>query len=81
MSENPDTPVNECPHDNTEYDPGNYIPPYGWEQQPGVFCLDCGELVDEEYDVPEPPEDWDRDPRDYEPPTPEELAEEARNPL
>jgi hypothetical protein len=75
----------DCPHDNVSYDPGNYLPPFGWEQTPGMFCDDCGKEMEEEevgYDE-EMPEDWDRDPRDYEDPITmrEELADEARNPL
>ena len=63
----------ECPHENTEYEHGNYIPPYGWEIYPGLYCLDCGEmLADDEVEYPGAPgDDTDR----Y------ELLEEMRNPL
>lgn len=66
----------DCSHDNTEYDPGNYIPPFGWEQRPGVFCLDCGEEIeveDEEVEI-------DASYYDILPDV-EVLRDEARNPL
>lgn len=44
MAPDPD----ECPHENQDYDEGNHIPPYGWETYPGWYCLDCGEMLDEE---------------------------------
>jgi len=79
MSENPDEPVNECPHDNTSWDPGNYLPPFGWEQPPGMFCDDCGEqMEEEEYGTDDI--QWG-DPYYDEPASAEELREEARNPL
>lgn len=68
----------ECPHENTTYDPGNYIPPFGWEQRPGMFCDDCGEEIEPEYDDVEP--EYDDGYYDVTP-DPEELREEARNPL
>jgi len=66
----------DCPHDNTEYDAGNYVPPFGWEQRPGVFCLDCGEEIeveDEEVEI-------DASYYDILPDV-EVLRDEARNPL
>ena len=51
----------ECQHENVEYDPGNYVPPFGWEQYPGMYCLDCGEAMeDDEVDYPGAPgPDWE----------------------
>lgn len=37
----------ECQHENVEFDPGNHVPPYGWEIRPGLYCLDCGDMVDD----------------------------------
>ena len=76
MSENPDEPVNECPHENAEYDGGNYVPPFGWEQRPGMFCVDCGEEVEQE-EIEIDPSYYDVDPITMY----EELRDEARNPL
>lgn len=39
--------TSECPHVEVEFDPGNKIPPYGWETEPGWYCTTCGEQVDE----------------------------------
>lgn len=36
-----------CAHDVVEFDPGNRVPPYGWEQYPGWYCTTCGEQIDE----------------------------------
>lgn len=66
----------DCPHENTEYDPGNYDPPFGWEQRPGVFCLDCGAEIEQE-EVEVDASYYDVDPITMQ----EELREEARNPL
>lgn len=44
----------ECPHENREFDEGNYVAPYEWETYPGWYCLDCGEMLDsgeEPYNV------------------------------
>lgn len=61
----------ECKHENVEFEEGNYVPPYGWEISPGHYCLDCGEMVEyDEVDYPGAPG-----------PDPEELRDEARNPL
>lgn len=51
----------ECKHETVEYDPGNYVPPFGWEQHPGMFCLDCGQqMEDDEVDYPGAPgPDWE----------------------
>jgi hypothetical protein len=68
----------DCPHDNTSWDPGNYLPPFGWEQSPGMFCDDCGKEMEEE-DITEDIT-WG-DPYYDVTSSPEELAEEARNPL
>lgn len=38
--------MDECLHENREYDQGNYVDPYGWETYPGWYCLDCGEMLD-----------------------------------
>lgn len=68
----------DCAHDNVEYDPGNYVPPFGWEQHPGMFCVDCGDEIEPEeieYEVDD--HYYDVDPITLR----EELAEEARNPL
>lgn len=50
--------MSECQHPDIEYDPGNYVPPYGWEQHPGHYCVDCGEGIDpdemEERTAPDP---------------------------
>jgi hypothetical protein len=43
----------ECPHENKEFDPGNHVPPYGWETYPGVYCLDCGEMLSDDEGVDE----------------------------
>jgi hypothetical protein len=43
----------DCPHENREFEAGNYVPPYGWEIAPGVYCLDCGELLDMEEEETE----------------------------
>lgn len=61
----------ECPHENVEWEDGNYVPPYGWEISPGHYCIDCGEMVDEPYSIRNDP-DFDRK---Y------ELEDEMRNPL
>jgi hypothetical protein len=37
-----------CAHDVVEFDPGNKVPPYGWEQYPGWYCTDCGQQIDED---------------------------------
>lgn len=47
----------ECTHENVDYDPGNHVPPFGWEQYPGWFCEDCGE----EVEAPEPDPDEGRE--------------------
>lgn len=42
----------EHPEEMREYDPGNYVPPYGWEQTPTWFCILCNtplDLDDEPY--------------------------------
>lgn len=61
----------DCTHENKDYDPGNHVPPYGWEIYPGWYCTDCGEMLDI------------RDKPDMTPPGPsrEELTEEQDNPL
>lgn len=41
-------PPVECGHDVVEFDPGNRVPPYGWEQYPGWYCTTCGEQIDED---------------------------------
>ena len=43
------TTPEECDHleDSRDYYHGNYIAPYGWEQFPGWYCIDCGEMVGE----------------------------------
>ena len=41
-------PPVECAHDVVEFDPGNKVPPYGWEQYPGWYCTTCGEQIDED---------------------------------
>lgn len=61
----------ECPHENVEWEEGNYVPPYGWEISPGHYCIDCGEIVDAPYSIHDDP-DFDRK---Y------ELEDEMRNPL
>ena len=38
----------DCPHETVEWDPGNHVPPYGWEIYPGYYCMDCGESIDRE---------------------------------
>lgn len=40
----------ECDHPekSREYDEGNYVPGFGWEQWPGWYCHDCNEMLDEE---------------------------------
>lgn len=65
----------DCPHDNVSWDPGNYLPPFGWEQPPGMFCDDCGEQMEEEDIIGDL--QWGED-GEY---TRYELEEEARNPL
>jgi hypothetical protein len=73
----PCTGPKECKHENTTYDPGNYLPPFGWEQHPGMFCDECGEEIEQE-DITEDlfwGDDEDTTPSRY------ELEEEARNPL
>lgn len=53
-------PEEECTHENVEWDPGNHVPPFGWEQYPGWFCEDCREEVDDpnnDDDIPDPV--WD----------------------
>lgn len=35
-----------CLHDAVEHEPGNHIPPYGWETQPGWYCTECGEVTE-----------------------------------
>ena len=40
----------DCPHDNVSWDPGNYLPPFGWEQSPGMFCDDCGKEMEDPQD-------------------------------
>ena len=64
----------ECPHENRDYDEGNYVAPYGWEIYPGWYCLDCGEMLDEEEVDPDHGYDPDLA-RKY------ELEDEMRNPL
>lgn len=39
--------MDECPHENRDYDEGNYVAPYGWETYPGWYCLDCGEMLED----------------------------------
>ena len=39
-----------CPHEVTEFVEGNYVPPFGWEQYPGHFCIECGESVEVDED-------------------------------
>ncbi len=39
--------MDTCRHE-FEYDPGNYIPPFGWEQPPGMFCVNCGAEQEED---------------------------------
>ena len=38
-------PPVECGHDVVEFYPGNRVPPYGWETEPGWYCTTCGEQV------------------------------------
>ena len=38
----------ECEHNDREYQEGNYIAPFGWEQYPGWYCWDCEEMIPEE---------------------------------
>lgn len=64
----------ECPHENRDYDEGNYVASYGWEIYPGWYCLDCGEMLDEEEVDPDHGYDPDLA-RKY------ELEDEMRNPL
>lgn len=68
--------MSECQHPekSREYDPGNWVPPYGWEQYPGWYCHDCGEMLedDEVTHRGEPDPDLARK---Y------ELEDEMRNPL
>ena len=45
---NPD----ECSHPDVEYDPGNYVPPFGWELWPGWFCQDCGLEIEQDEERP-----------------------------
>lgn len=66
--------MDECSHENREFDEGNWVgSPYGWETYPGWYCLDCGEMLDDE----EPRSVFD-DP-DYR--RQAELEDEMRNPL
>jgi|GEM_PF-6279678 len=46
----------ECEHpiESREYDPGNYVPPFGWELYPGWFCMDCSEELDPDDFGPDP---------------------------
>jgi hypothetical protein len=47
--------ADECPHDDVEFEPGNHVPPFGWEIHPGYYCTNCGEMVDrDEPDEPDP---------------------------
>lgn len=51
--------MSECQHpeESWEYDPGNWVPPYGWEQWPGWYCHDCGDTLDEkEWGLDEDPD-------------------------
>ena len=36
-----------CAHDVVEFDPGNKVPPYGWEQYPAGIAP-RGEQIDED---------------------------------
>lgn len=38
--------MGECLHENRDYDPGDYVAPYGWDTYPGWYCADCGAMVD-----------------------------------
>lgn len=63
----------ECLHENVEFEEGNHVPPYGWEISPGYYCIDCGEMMeDDEVDYPGAPGP------DV---TVDELNDEMRNPL
>lgn len=58
--------MSEClhPEEDREFSAGNWVPPYGWEQWPGLYCLQCGEMLDEgEYGYPEDDGDEIRDRR------------------
>ena len=66
--------ADECPHENVEWEEGNYVPPYGWEISPGHYCIDCGEMVDPDEASYSTANDPDLD-RKY------ELEDEMRNPL
>lgn len=67
--------MDECQHpeESREWDEGNHVPPYGWEQYPGWYCLDCGEMLEggEPYSTLNDP-DYARQ---------AELEDEMRNPL
>lgn len=54
----------ECTHEDAYWEPGNYVPPFGWEQYPSWVCEDCGEAVEDQgqYD-PEDDGDAIRDRR------------------
>lgn len=52
--------MDECKHDNVEWDPGNHVPPYGWEIYPGYYCHDCGQMVPDR-EPEERDHDLDRD--------------------
>lgn len=51
----------ECQHEDVEYEEGNYVAPYGWETYPGMYCMDCGEMVNDEMGYRGPGDDSDVD--------------------
>lgn len=48
--------MSDCKHENVEFEAGNHVPPFGWEIYPGYYCLDCGQMMDDdEVDYPGAP--------------------------